>query len=91
MYKDVRDYCRSCDVCQRIGGLTIQSLAKLVTSLLEEPFMKWGLDFVGLIKPSRRYIGNKHIFITTNYVTKCVETRTLIINIATIITKFLHE
>jgi hypothetical protein len=33
---------------RRIGN---SSLAKLVTSFLEEPFMKWGLDFVGLIKP----------------------------------------
>jgi hypothetical protein len=26
------------------------NLAKLVTSLLKEPFMKWGFDFVGPIK-----------------------------------------
>jgi hypothetical protein len=51
-YKDVHEYYRSCDACQRTRGLTTQSLVKLVTSLLEEPFMKWGLDFVGLIKPS---------------------------------------
>jgi hypothetical protein len=35
MYKDMHDYCRSCDACQRTRGLAIQSLAKLVTSLLE--------------------------------------------------------
>jgi hypothetical protein len=46
MYKDVHDYCRSCDACQRTRGLATQSFTKLVTSLLEEPFMKWGLDFV---------------------------------------------
>jgi hypothetical protein len=28
------------------------NLAKLVTSLLEEPFMKWGLDFMEAIKPA---------------------------------------
>jgi hypothetical protein len=22
MYRDVHDYCKSCDACQRIGGLT---------------------------------------------------------------------
>jgi hypothetical protein len=33
MYKYVHDYCKSCDACQRIIGLAIQNLVKLVTSL----------------------------------------------------------
>jgi hypothetical protein len=31
----------------------MQSLVKLVTTLPKEPFVKWGLDFVGLIKLTR--------------------------------------
>jgi len=50
MYKDAHDYCRSYDACQKIGGLAIQSLVKLITSFPEELFMKQGLDFVGPIK-----------------------------------------
>jgi hypothetical protein len=34
MYKDVHDYYKSCDACQRTWGLATQSLTKLVTSLL---------------------------------------------------------
>jgi hypothetical protein len=51
MYKNVHDYCRNYDACQRIRGLATQSLAKMVTNFLEEAFMKWGLDFVGPSKP----------------------------------------
>jgi hypothetical protein len=44
LYRDVNDYHISCDACQRIGGSMIQSFAKFVTSIIEEPIMKWGFD-----------------------------------------------
>ncbi len=54
LLKNALEFCRSCDNCQKIGGLKTKSLAKLVTTLPEEPFMKWDLDFIGPIKLTRK-------------------------------------
>jgi Leu/Phe-tRNA-protein transferase len=52
MNQDVHEYCRICDQCQKTSNLLTQNLAKLVTTLHEEPFFKWGLDFTRPIKPA---------------------------------------
>ncbi len=50
LFKDIHDFCRTYENCQKIGRLKTNFLAKLVTTLLKEPFMKWGLHFIGLVK-----------------------------------------
>jgi hypothetical protein len=65
--------------------------AKLVTTFLEEPFMKWALDFIGPIKLARRLIGSKCILVAIDYVTKWAEVKALRTNIIVVTTRFLYE
>jgi hypothetical protein len=72
-------------------NLLTQNLAKLVITLLKEPFQKRGLYFIGLVKLVGRLLGNWYILVAIDYATKWVEAQTLHNNIVAITTKFLYK
>ena len=90
IYKDTYEYCQTCHECQKTGGLPKSVSIKLITTLLAEPFMKWGLDFVGPVKKTR-HTEKRYILVATDYPTKSVEARALRTNFAQETAQFLYE
>jgi len=66
-------------------------MAKLITMFLTEPFIKWGLDFIGLIKLVSCSNGNKYILVASNYATKWVEAKALKTNMVIVTTQCIYD
>src|ERR1041385_988640 len=73
MYKDIKDYIKYCDACQRRGQKG--GKGNLYPIKVGEPFERIGIDFVGPLERTKE--GNKYILVVTDYLTKWPEARAM--------------
>jgi hypothetical protein len=91
LFHDAIKYAKRCDPCQRVGKPTPSSAMPLTPILAQVPFEKWGIDFVGPIKPPSRNGRKRYILVATEYVTKWAEAQATHTDDATTVAKFLYE
>src|SRR3954454_23302576 len=63
MYEDTKEYVKFCDNCQRREQKGEKSYLNPIE--VGEPFERIGIDFIGLLKKTRK--GNKYILVITGY------------------------
>ena len=90
LHRDVRNFVRSCDQCQRTGAPSFRNHWPLIPIIPLAPFEKWGINFIGPIfsVSSRK---KRYIILATDYATKWVEAKATRKNDAETSVNFLFE
>ena len=91
MSKDAHFFTKNCDLCQRLGQPTDTDRMPIYLVIPLQPFAKWGLDFIGPIKPKSQSTHCEYILVAIDYFTKWAEAKALRNNTAAEVAKFLYE
>ncbi|WMV32914.1 hypothetical protein MTR67_026299 [Solanum verrucosum] len=67
IHQDAHDFAKSCDHCQREGGISKRQELPMNPMLVIELFDVWGIDFMG---PFVSAHGLKYILVAVDYVSK---------------------
>ena len=73
IYKDIEEYIKRCDSCQRRGNKG--GLGYLNPIKVGKPFERIGIDFVGPLEKTEK--GNRYILVVTDYLTKWPEAKAM--------------
>ena len=87
MFEDIWNYVKTCDDCQRRGGLQKNNIIHLISA--KAPFQRIGIDIVGLLTITRR--GNRYIIIAMDYFTKWPIVKALKEATVKAISKFIYQ
>jgi hypothetical protein len=88
MFKDCRNYCRSCPSSQLYGKKTFPH-TKLHPIFLIGTFEKWGIDLVGSLPKTKQM--NEYLIVATAYLTKWAEAAAVKKNTKEIVTDFVYN
>ena len=71
LYKDVEDFCRSCQVCQKFSKQKVVKAPLIPLPVVTEPFRRVAMDIVGPLPRTKS--GNRYILVMCDYVTRYPE------------------
>jgi len=87
MFEDIRNYVKTCDDCQRRGGLQKNNIIHPISA--KAPFQRIGIDIVGPLTITRR--GNRYIVTAMDYFTKWPIAKALKEATAKAVSKFIYQ
>ena len=91
LFSDALEFVKRCDVCQRTKLPIASDRMPLRPIMAARAFAKWGIDFVGPIKPPALCTHAEYIIVATYYLTKWVEVKATVRNDTRTTAKFLYE
>ena len=71
VHRDVADYCRGCDVCQKRAGKNVPRAPLIPLPVISQPFERIAMDIVGPLTRSSR--GNRFVLVVCDYATRYPE------------------